>query len=80
MFQDLWIKHPDRVLEPRRYGSIDELISKLGSAVVKPALEMREELLARRARTMAIRSLDEFLLVPSIDRVGGHPSRERDPV
>lgn len=60
MFQDLWIKYREWVFEPLEYPSIDALISKLGSAVVQPALERRKVLLARRAESMGTRSLDAF--------------------
>lgn len=59
MFNDLWLKH-DWVLEPLEYASIDALLPRLGSAVVKPALEMRERLLARKARQMSMRSLESY--------------------
>jgi hypothetical protein len=49
MFQDLWIKYREWVFEPLDYGSVDDLIPRLGSAVVQPALKRRSELLARRA-------------------------------
>lgn len=60
MFKDLWIKYRDWVFEPLEYPSIDVLIPKLGSAVVRPALERRKVLLARRAEDMGTRSLDAF--------------------
>jgi uncharacterized protein YjbI with pentapeptide repeats len=60
MFQDLWIKYRDWVFEPLEYRSIDDLIPRLRSAVVQPALERRRELLARRAETMRRHSLDDF--------------------
>ena len=60
MFQDLWIKYRDWVFEPLEYRSIDDLIPRLRSAVVQPALKRRRELLARRAETMGRRSLDDF--------------------
>ena len=62
LFQDLWIKHRAWVFEPLVYSSVDELIPKLRSSVVGPALEMRKDLLARRAEEMGTRSLDEFEL------------------
>jgi hypothetical protein len=37
MFQDLWIKYRDWVLEPLYYRSIDDLIPRLGTAVAQPA-------------------------------------------
>jgi hypothetical protein len=60
MFQDLWIKYRDWVFEPLYYRSIDDLIPRLGSAVVQPALERRSKLLARRAEIMGQRSLEDF--------------------
>ncbi len=60
MFQDLWVKHREWVFEPLEYGSIDELVPKLGTAVVEPALQRRKALLARRAEEMGKRSLDDY--------------------
>ncbi len=60
VFRDLWIKYRDWVFEPLEYPSIDDLIPKLGSAVVKPALERRKALPACRAEKVGTRSLDDF--------------------
>ena len=62
MFEDLWRKYDNWVFEPLVYGSIDELIPRLETAVVRPALEKREDLLVRRAKKMGRRSLDAFPL------------------
>jgi uncharacterized protein YjbI with pentapeptide repeats len=59
MFNDLWLKH-DWVMEPLEYASLDALLAKLGSAVVKPALELRGKLLERKAKRISTRSLNDY--------------------
>ena len=53
------------VLSPYEYGDLDELLPKLGTAVVAPALQRRRELLARRAEIISTRSLSDFDLDPA---------------
>jgi hypothetical protein len=47
-------------MNPLEYSTIDALIPKIGSAIVKPALKLSRELLNRKTRRMDTRSLDEF--------------------
>jgi hypothetical protein len=60
MFKDLWLKHKDWVLEPLPYPSIDDLLPKINSAVVEPALECRRLLLEAKAKTMGKRRLADY--------------------
>jgi uncharacterized protein YjbI with pentapeptide repeats len=60
MFKDLWLKHRDWVLEPLYYPSIEDLLPKLKSAVVEPALDRRRLLLAAKAETMGKRTLADY--------------------
>ena len=58
MFQDLWKKHKDWVLEPLYYDSVEQLIRVFDVAVIQAANQRRtllqatkaEELLTRRAK------------------------------
>jgi uncharacterized protein YjbI with pentapeptide repeats len=58
MFQDLWSKH-DWVMEPLVYESIDVLLPVLDREIVAPALELAQELEARKAGRMPIRTIGQ---------------------
>jgi hypothetical protein len=59
MFQDLWVKHRDWVLEPRRYSSVDGLVRGLDAAIVKPSLVISAKLMARKAEEYRIRDIED---------------------
>jgi hypothetical protein len=48
MFKDLLIRHKKWVLAPLKYDSIDGLISVLDKAIINPALELHNDILAER--------------------------------
>ena len=48
MFKDLLIRHKKWVLSPLKYDSIDGLISVLDKAIINPALELHNDILAER--------------------------------
>jgi uncharacterized protein YjbI with pentapeptide repeats len=54
MFKDLWIQHPDWVLTPLRYSSIDRLIEVMDSKVIRRARVASAKLRRRKARAMTI--------------------------
>jgi hypothetical protein len=60
MFQDLWVKHRDWVLEPIRYSSVDALVSGLDAAIIRPALATSAELMARKAEQYRIRDIEDI--------------------
>ena len=60
MFQDLWQKHRDWVLDPLRYNSVTELVDFLDPAVIAPAKRRRDELEARKAETLIIRDIKDY--------------------
>lgn len=57
MFADLWNKYRDRVLEPRRYRSVDGLVRALDDAIIKPALMRSAEMMTRKAIILNIRDI-----------------------
>jgi hypothetical protein len=52
MLNDLWIKYRDWVFEPIYYPSLDRLIEKLDTEIIKPAEVRFAELLAKKAEEM----------------------------
>jgi hypothetical protein len=60
MFKDLKNKY-DWVLDLLAYDTPENLINVLEIAVVKPALEKRAQLLARKMQQLRVRDIDEFM-------------------
>jgi len=60
MFEDLWKKHRDWVLEPLRYESVDQLVRVFERAVVDPANERRERLRVRKAEVLVGRRASDY--------------------
>ncbi len=60
MFKDLKSKY-NWVLDPLAYDTPSNLIKVLEIAVVKPALEKRAELLAKKVEQLRVRDIDEFI-------------------
>lgn len=58
MFQDLWSRH-DWVTAPLEYGTIEELLPVLEREVVAPALQLAQQLDARKAGRMPTRSIGD---------------------
>jgi hypothetical protein len=60
MFEDLWKKHRDWVLEPLSYESVDQLIRVFKNAVVDPANERLELLRIRKAEKLVGRRASAY--------------------
>ncbi|HCF84970.1 MAG TPA: hypothetical protein DEV72_07200 [Ktedonobacter sp.] len=60
MFKDLKSRY-NWVLDPLAYETPSNLIKVLEIAVVKPALEKRAELLAKKVEQLRVRDIDEFI-------------------
>lgn len=61
MFQDLWIKHRDWVLDPLRYSSVEQLVRVFEKGVIRPANERRQKLLAiKTGQQPAMRDADDL--------------------
>ena len=60
MFEDLWKKHRDWVLEPVSYESVDQLIRVFENAVVDPANERLELLRIRKAEKLVVRRASDY--------------------
>ena len=60
MFEDLWKKYRDWVLEPLRYESVDQLVRVFERAVVDPANERRERLRVRKAEVLVGRRASDY--------------------
>ena len=59
MFNDLWLKH-EWVIDPLEYSGIEALLPKVGTAIVEPAMRLRQSLLDQRTQRMDTRSLDDY--------------------
>jgi hypothetical protein len=60
MFEDLWKKYRDWVLEPLNYESVDQLIRVFKNAVVDPANQRLELLRIRKAETLVGRRASDY--------------------
>lgn len=60
MFQDLWKKHRDWVLEPLVYENVKSLVSVLDQAVIKPANRRLVTLRARKAEELVMRHARDY--------------------
>jgi uncharacterized protein YjbI with pentapeptide repeats len=60
MFQDLWVKHREWVLEPIHYSSVNGLVRGLDAAIVRPALMRSAKLMARKAEKYRITDIEEI--------------------
>jgi hypothetical protein len=60
MFIDLQRKF-DWVLDVLTYDSVDHLLAGLEDAVIIPALQKHEALVQRRAQTVGIRHIQQYL-------------------
>jgi uncharacterized protein YjbI with pentapeptide repeats len=61
MFRDLKQKYGDWILDVLEYDSADNLIKVLGEAVVRPALEMSQRLIAKKAAVIQTRYVNEYV-------------------
>ncbi len=57
MFQDLWVKHREWVLDPIAYGSVEELIQGLDKEIIEPALARFDELVKMKAEKLPVRRI-----------------------
>jgi hypothetical protein len=57
MFQDLWVKHREWVLDLIVYGSVEALIRELDTEIIKPALARFDELLVKKAEPLRVRHI-----------------------
>lgn len=60
MFQDLWKKYGDWVLEPLRYDSVEQLVGVFENAVIEPANERRALLQAKKAQRLVTRHAKDY--------------------
>jgi uncharacterized protein YjbI with pentapeptide repeats len=60
MFQDLWQKHGDWVLEPLTYDSVMQLQRVFQEAIVDPANQRLELIRKRKAEEMSIRKASDY--------------------
>ena len=60
MFQDLKQKYGEWVLDVLQYDSAESLIGVLDKAVVRPALEMSDGLLLKKAETIRMRHVKDY--------------------
>jgi hypothetical protein len=57
MFRDLWIKHRQWVLDPIHYSSVDRLIEKLDTDIIRPAQVKFAELLALKSEEVPFKEI-----------------------
>jgi uncharacterized protein YjbI with pentapeptide repeats len=60
MFQDLWIKYRDWVLEPLAYSSIEQLQRVFQKSIVDPANQRLKILQKKKAENMFIRDANDY--------------------
>ena len=60
MFQDLWSKHREWVLDPLSYSSVEQLVRVFEKEVIQEANQRRRELLARKAEELVVRDADQL--------------------
>jgi uncharacterized protein YjbI with pentapeptide repeats len=60
MFKDLHIMYKQWVLEPLKYDSVEGLIAVLDKAIIEPALEVHDRLLAEKAAKMSYRYTKDY--------------------
>jgi hypothetical protein len=65
MFRDLKLKYGDWVLDVLEYDSTQGLLTALEPAVVRPALEMSEQLLHKKAEKIRKRHVKDYAKVES---------------
>lgn len=61
MFQDLQQKYGEWVLDVLKYDSTDNLLQVLDKAVVRPALEMSQKLLLKKAEAIRDRHVKDYM-------------------
>jgi hypothetical protein len=57
MFQDLWVKHREWVLDPIAYGSVEELVQGMDQEIIQPALVRFDELVVKKAEKLRVRRI-----------------------
>ena len=62
MFQDLNQKYGGWVLKVLEYDSAHNLIEVLGDAVVRPALEMSQRLILKKAEVIQTRHVKDYMV------------------
>jgi hypothetical protein len=60
VFEDLWKKYRDWVLDPLTYPDVNTLISVLDKAVLRPANELHDRLAARKAEELVMRHAKDY--------------------
>jgi hypothetical protein len=60
MFQDLWQKHGEWVLQPLVYESIEQLVKVFDKAVIDPANERLLVLRKQKSATVALRQASDY--------------------
>jgi hypothetical protein len=60
MFQNLWMKHREWVLEPIHHTSVPGLVRGLDAAIVRRALLRSAELMARKAEKYRITDIEDI--------------------
>jgi len=61
MFRDLKQKYGKWILDVLKYDSADSLLSVFENAVVRPALEMAQQLRAEKAETLRVRHVRDYM-------------------
>ena len=59
MFADLWSKY-GWVMSPMEYCGFYDLLRQFDNAAVQPALQLREELTARKSRSFTVRRIGDY--------------------
>jgi hypothetical protein len=65
MFNDLY--GCDRVLDLLEYDSVNNLVNRFEKAVIEPALEKRDKLMAEKAEGLRKRYINDYPLIPNKD-------------
>jgi hypothetical protein len=61
MFQDLWQKHRDWVLNPLRYDSVERLVEAFDNGVIEPVKQKHAELQKKKSEELIIRHVTDYL-------------------
>ena len=61
MFSDLHMKYKRWVLAPLTYDSSDGLIKVLNEAIIEPALQLHDDLMAEKASELPRRHIKDYI-------------------
>jgi uncharacterized protein YjbI with pentapeptide repeats len=60
MFEDLWHKYPDHVLDPIKYSSVNNLIGAFENGIIKRATDTHTKLRIKKDKKMQTLNADDF--------------------